>query len=92
MYPDRVINTAISKASEKCQGNGLTSDELINPHRLSIRGLDQRGVELAVSMIRDSIAIAEKEEMMEMDAAVAEAPRPGFGERLFTKILRHACG
>ncbi|KAL8856270.1 MAG: hypothetical protein Q9178_007107 [Gyalolechia marmorata] len=91
-YSNRVINTAISKAFEICQGNGLTYDELVDPHRLSIRGIDQRGVELAVNMIRNSIAIAEKEEMMEMDATVAEAPRPGFGERIFTKILRHACG
>lgn len=92
MHPDRVIHTAMSETSEVCRENGLTLDELTDPHRLSVRGIDQQGVERAANMIRDSIAIAKKEEMAGMDAAAVEAPRAGFGERLLTKIIKHACG
>lgn len=85
----------MSKTSEVCSQNGLALDELTDPHRLSIRGTDQQGVERAVNMIWDSIAIATKEELAGLDAADAaavEAPRASFGERLLTKIIKHACG
>ncbi len=82
----------MSKTSEVCSQNGLALDELTDPHRLSIRGTDQQGVERAVNMIRDSIAIATKEELAGLDAAAVEAPRASFGERLLTKIIKHACG
>ncbi|KAI4224332.1 MAG: hypothetical protein L6R36_004739 [Xanthoria steineri] len=94
-YSHRVIQTTMSKTSEVCSQNGLALDELTDPHRLSIRGIDQQGVERAVNMIRDSIAIATKEELRGLDAADAAAvgaPRASFGERLLTKIIKHACG
>ena len=88
----RVVCTALNRTSEACRENGLTLDELTKPHRLSVRGIDQQGVELAVNMIRDAIAIARKEEMADLHAASGESSGAGFGERLLTKIIKHVCG
>ncbi|KAL8997297.1 MAG: hypothetical protein Q9169_003389 [Polycauliona sp. 2 TL-2023] len=90
-YSDRVISTAMSRTLEVCHENGLSLDELINPRRLSIRGIDRKGVERAADLIRDSIAVAKKQEMADLEAA-AVAPQAGFGERLLAKIFKHICG
>ena len=92
IHADRVVCTALSKSSEACRDNGLTLDELMNPRRLSVRGIDQHRVELAVNMIRDSLAIARKEEMADQHAASEESSQINLGERLIRKIIKHACG
>ncbi|KAL8890660.1 MAG: hypothetical protein Q9215_002241 [Flavoplaca cf. flavocitrina] len=80
------------KSSEACRDNGLTLDELMNPRRLSVRGIDQHGIELAVNMIRDSLAIARKEERADQHAASEESSQTHLGESLIRKIIKHACG
>lgn len=81
----------MSKTSEVCHENGLSLDELTDPRRLSVRGIDQQGVERAVDMIQHSIAMANKEEMADLEAAGAVAPQARLAERLFTKIIRRVC-
>ncbi|KAL8731889.1 MAG: hypothetical protein Q9166_003173 [cf. Caloplaca sp. 2 TL-2023] len=85
---DRVIHTALEKAKELCNWGPFSCEELIDPHRLRIRGLDQRAVDTAVNMIRHTIAIVKKEEMAEMEVAAVRARRPSLAERIVAPVAR----